>query len=167
MKKYQTSNSLHNSEKLQLLFAVTLTHVFLLIMVGFSVFFKCTTITLNFVLAIWLINVYRKNAFELIFSDENILQNFKFISKTNEFSYSDLISVSYKDWTRSPDDNIFCLKKLNKVYEIKTDVRLSIEDYLQFIKWLKIKNPNFETFVYPKGSTLHMRLRQELLGKEY
>jgi len=167
MNKYQFSNLTINFQKLIFIFVLTLAHIMVLITVEFPIYLKIFSITLNAILAVFIVLLYNKNAFTFSFTENKIVQRFTYSSIVIEFDYTDLVSVKYNQFSKSPNVNIFVLAKYNKKYSVKTEALVDAEKYIGFIKWLKTKSTSFETYVYPKGSLLHMRLRQEILGKEF
>jgi len=167
MTSYHSSNIEHNFQKLFALFAITFIN-FLTNVISIPISYVTLLLVLaNILVGIFLIKLYRKKSFTLQFKEEAVIQKFTFSNTTNIYSYKDLLSVELKDFQRGPSDNIFIFQKNGVKYKFKCDEIASGEAYVQFIKWLKTKNGNFETYIYPKGTTLHMRLRQEILGKEY
>jgi hypothetical protein len=111
------------------------------------------------------IKYYKKIYFEIDFLENEISIRYPHRELKLKVPYSDLISIDYRKGKRSM--NIFKIRQDNNVLKLSTSAIASGEEYVHFIKYLKSKNTDFKTYIYPKGSHLHMRLRQELLGTEY
>jgi hypothetical protein len=165
MPAYSTSNSRSNSDKFGLFFIVSTAAFVGVFSYGFNFFTVFIYVTSIIVFAVAMVSWYRQAAFVLNFNDNGIEQVYTYRGNKMCFAYEELKQVHYLDGKGIA--NVFVLQKENKPYTIKVTTVCYGEKYVAFIKWLKIKNPDFETHVAPKGTTMHMRLRQELLGYKY
>ena len=167
MTVYQTNNSRLNSDKLGLIFILAFATLAYLYKSKFDLLVTFTLIFIEAAIAFALIYWYRTSAFVVNFNDTNIEQVFTYSKSICYFSYNDLKELRYIEGFRGPTINTIKIQKDGSIHTLKVNVVERGEKYVLFIKWLKTKKPDFETYIYPKGSELHMRLRQELLKTEY
>ncbi len=165
MAAYSTSNVRLNGDKFWLFFIVSTTAFVGVLSYGFNFFTVLIYVTSITVFAVAIVAWYRQAAFVLNFNDNGIEQVYTYSGNKMYFGYEDLKQIHYIEVKGVKNELI--LQKENKAYTIKVTSVGYGEQYVAFIKWLKTKNPDFETYVAPKGTTMHMRLRQELLGYKY
>lgn len=165
---YRTNNKRQNFEKIGLVilsvFAILLWYYFL----SPSPVPIIIVFTIEAVLVLFIIRIFKKSAFELIFEDEKIIYSKKFEKQIIEFKYTELKEVHYfESYGKTPSFNKFVFHSGNKDLKLRTDIVEYGEAFVNFIKFLKEKNPEFNTYVTPKGTQMHMRLRQEILNTEF
>ncbi|MAY84095.1 MAG: hypothetical protein CMP59_08175 [Flavobacteriales bacterium] len=116
-----------------------------------------------------LIRWHRRSAFELIFYPDKIIFRKKFGNKEVIFSYDQLKEVHFNDTSGSsaPSSNKFVFFSNGNSNKLHTDPVEYGESFITFVKFLKSKNEDFKTFIRPKGTKMHMRLRQEILNEEF
>lgn len=107
-----------------------------------------------------------KNAYELEFHDTHILQRYTFSKKVIIYEYSDLHQVSYYHRRYGHDLNRFIFQKEHEFFKMNTKSLANRDNFVSVLRWLKTKKPKFQTFVFPKGSSLHSLLRAELATKK-
>jgi hypothetical protein len=165
MRKYSINNSLLNYDIFKILFIVTIPFVFFLTKVSLTIIIISVFVFIAlFILAI---RLFKKWTFELKFNDNEIIVDYFNLNRQDTYSYNDLISIKYIQTGKGISINKFVFSKGQTTKTYRTPLIESGEEFVTFIKYLKTKNNTFKTFVEPKGSTIHMRLRQELLGTEY
>jgi len=167
MTNYHTTNSRKNGDKIGLLFIITLPTLVYIFTAKPGVLTIALILTALILVTTALIAWYRACSFVVNFTDTHIEQTFRHSKRKYCFPYHHLKEVHYIDVYNSPAINTFKIQKDGSILSLKVNPVGYGEKYVSFIKWLKTKNPDFQTFIYPKGSELHMRLRQELLKTEF
>lgn len=167
MTQYHTTNSRKNGDKIGLIFIIALPTLVYILTGKPGILTIALILTALILVTTALIVWYRACSFVVDFTDTQIEQTFKYSKRKYYFHYQDLKEVHLSKVYNSPTINTFKVQKDGSILSLKVNPVGYGEKYVSFIKWLKTKNPDFETFIYPKGSELHMRLRQELLKTEF
>lgn len=148
-----------------LMFVINLSALVFMVIDGFG--FTVTVLGLMVIIpvSIFFVYLYRQHVYEVHFTDSYIEQVYPYKNLIKRYEYSSLTKV----WIAEGRTPVFRLHfNVNgKDAKVKADWWRDVEDTVKLILWLKTKAPGFETHVTRKGSLLHMRLRQELLGKEF
>ena len=168
-KTYTTTNSEQNRTKLALVY-LSIAPLIVSLQTNDLELFWIVIICLLEAILIWIVILwFRASAFELAFYDDKIIQSYKYKSRVYEFSYPDLLEVHYSESYKSsvPSSNTFVLEFHGRKLKLRTNLTERGENYILFIRFLKERNHHFETFIKPKGTKMHTRLRQEILGTKY
>src|SRR5690554_759145 len=166
---YRTTNNRQNFDKLGIIFILLIPTVVWFFISDYDLIWFVGVVAIETVIVLGLSIWYRKSAFELTFTTDKIIYHQKFSSKKTDFSYRDLTQVHFNESISPsiPSSNIFVFKKGSSIVKLRTDIVETGEAFVNFIKFLKTKNTDFETYVKPKGTKLHSRLRQEILKTEF
>jgi hypothetical protein len=166
MKKYSANNSRIG---LDIFTAVV---IILGIMAILLIEFKANSILIFLSIAISLvtiyfaIKIYRHKVFDISFSENEIVVEFRHKSEKLVYSYNDIVSIEYRSGG-GHSLNIFIFYKDNSLFKYKTQSIASGDEYVEFIKQAKTFNKTFKTYIWPKSDSLHRKLRQEILNVEY
>jgi hypothetical protein len=137
----------------------------LMVIKGFRFTETVLGLTVVISVSIFFVYLYRQNAFELHFTDSYIVQVYPYKNFIQRYEYSSLSQI----WIAEGRTPFFRLhfNLDGKEITAKADWWRDVEETVELVQWLKTKAPHFETHVTNKGTVLHMRLRQQLLSKEY
>lgn len=165
MKNYSVNNSILNYNLFSILFIVAIPFIFYIP--------KASTVTILVFIGVFLtilffvIKLFLRLAFEINFMENEIIIDYYNQNRKVTYKYSDLLSVTHNLPSKGISTNKFVFSNGQSTKTYRTPLIESGENFVTFIKYLKSKNNNFKTYINPKGSVLHLRLRQELLGTEY
>ncbi len=165
MKKYSINNSLLNYDIFKILFIVTIPCLFFLTKASLTIILISVFVFIT--LLIFAIRQFQNRTFELKFNENEIIVDYFNLNRQDTYSYNAIISIKYIQTGKGISINKFVFSKGQTTKTYRTPLIESGEEFVTFIKYLKTKNNTFKTYVEPKGSTIHMRLRQELLDTEY
>lgn len=112
------------------------------------------------------IKFYRDKVFDITFTDNEIIIQFRHKSDKRVYSYNEIESIEYRSGG-GRSINIFIFRKDNSLYKYKTNAIESGDEYVDFIKHVKTLNHNFKTYIWPKSNSLHGKLRRALLNVDY
>lgn len=165
---YRTTNKRQNFDNIGYVFLSVFSVLLWYYFLSPSLVTIIIVFTIEAAFALFMIRVFKKSAFELIFENDKIVYSKKFEKEITEFNYADLKEVHYfESYGKTPSFNKFVFHSVNKDSKLKTDIVEQGEAFVKFIKFLKEKNPEFKTFIMPKGTQMHTRLRQEILKSEF
>lgn len=166
---YKTTNNKLNRDKLGIIFILIVPTIVWFSISDFNLTVFLTAIGIETIIVLGLVAWYRNSAFDLVFSDDKVIYKKKIQKEESQFDYNDLVEVHFNESIsiKYPSSNIFCFSVNNSNIKLTTDIVKNGEGFIEFIKFLKSKNSHFKTYVKPKGTKMHSRLRQEILGTEY
>jgi len=127
---------------------------------------KLIFVMLSIGIAILVILYQRKKTFYINFLENEILIEYSFLKKTIRVPYANLLQIEFISVYRSPNRNKI---KFKIGSEIKSLIFLSIaesNEYIEFIKWLKLKNEKLELKVYPSDHIINHKI-QVVYGFKY
>lgn len=165
MKKYSANNSILNYDRLLTVFIIAIPFLFFIPKTGTA--FLVAFIGILLTALILSIKLFLKLSFEINFMENEIIIDYFNRNRKVIYNYSDLLSVTYKQVGKGISTNEFTFSDDHSIKIYKTSLIASGENFVTFIKYLKSKNNAFKTYIQPKGSELHLKLRKELLGTEY
>lgn len=152
MKKYHS----HNASEAFLPFLVIIVFILPLKLI----YDKCYTyvfiisIILSLLFLVYIIKRTTKNLFDIFFYDDKIEIKYMHIEKTETILYNDLLEYHFIRAKNSYD----FIKYTNGE---KTFPCLNYENSIDFIKWLKEKNPEIKIVIYPPSSNLEYEFQKE------
>ncbi len=166
MKKYLANNSRLALDIFALVIIVLGIVSIILTSINISLFAIVLSISICVLTIYFTIKYYRDKVFDLIFSDTEIIIQFRHKPNRTVYSYVDIESIEYRSGG-GHSINIFTFRKDNSLFKYKTNAIESGDEYVDFIKFVKTLNSNFKTFIWPKSNSLHEKLRQALLNVDY
>jgi len=162
MNKYRSSSSYFIFEAI---FASTA-----IMAIGYAIFSKTEsifikTMTTGFsLLILFLIVLYLRNiVFDISFNKSEIVVNYHLKKKKTIFGYSDLIGIKYIGAYKAPAMNRIQYKTKNGVKSLKFQTIAFDDQFVEFYKWLKSKNPKIKVSVIPSDHYLN----EKLFGPKY
>lgn len=104
---------------------------------------------------IFIIKKTRESIFDIIFYDDKIEIIYIYTNKIEKLKYSDLLEYHFIRTTKSNTDHI------KYISGKKSFPPLEYKNTIEFIKWLKEKNPNIKIDIFPSDSTLEYEFQKE------
>lgn len=152
MKKYHS----HNANESLLPFFLVLLLVFPLFIIYKScpIYVFIISIIISLILILYSIKSTKASMFDIFFYEDKIEINFMYIQKTETFSYNELLEYHF---LRSKSSHDFIKYKNGK----KSFSTLNYDNTIDFIKWLKEKNPEIKIVIFPPDSTLEYEYQKE------
>ena len=99
-----------------------------------------------------------RQLYTLRFYDNYIEQHLLFKKRSLQLDYSTLQEVSFQLGGTMSKMIFTCIQKNDK-YKFRTDVFVRDKTALEFLLWLKSKNPSFKTHVWPPDKILKVNIR--------
>lgn len=128
-------------------------------------FFKILAALISLIIIGLLINDMRVNTFSVLFKNEGLYVEYRFIPKSLYILYTDIFELKYISVINSPSLNKIQFKdgEKKRVLNFKS---IEYDKYISFVKWIKSKNENIKLTVEPSDNYMNHRL-QEVYGFPY
>ena len=153
MKKYSSNNS--KEVLLPLLVIVIMILPLKIIYDECNLFIFVLSILFSLTFLIYIIKKTRESIFEIVFYDNQIEIIYSYIKKVEKLKYSDLLEYHFIRTSKSNTDHIIYISGK------KSFSSLEYKNTIEFIKWLKEKNPNIKINIFPSDSTLEYEFQKE------
>lgn len=128
-----------------------------------SVFLKTTAIC-SILLILVSIALYLRNiVFSIFFKEAEIIIDHHLKNKKIRLNYSDLVEIQYISVQKSPGMNRIYFKTMNGIKSKKFQAVATNDEFVEFYKWLKSKNPKIKVSVTPPDHYLN----EKLFGPKY
>lgn len=128
-----------------------------------SAFIKTIAVAFT-LLTISLIILYLRNiVFDIFYNENDVLIDYHLKKKKTTIDYSDLISIKYIGAHRNPAMNRIEYKTKNGVKTKKFQTVAFDDQFVEFVHWLKSKNPKIKISVIPSDHYLN----EKLFGPKY
>ena len=152
MKKYHS----HNANEALFPFFIVLLLSFPL----FIIYEKCyiyvfiISIIISLIIILYSIKSTIESMYDIFFYEDKIEVKFMYIQKTETILYNDLMEYHF---LRSKSSHDYIKYKNGK----KSFPILNYDNTIEFIKWLKEKNPEIKIEIYPSDCTLEYEYQKE------
>lgn len=153
MKKYSSNNS--KEALLPLLVIVIMILPLKIIYDECNLFIFVLSILFSLTLLIYVIKKTIESIFEIIFYEDRIEIIYSYIKKIEKLKYSDLLEYHFIRTSKSNTDHI------KYISGKKSFASLEYKNTIEFIKWLKEKNPNIKIDIFPSDSSLEYEFQKE------
>ncbi|UTW64529.1 hypothetical protein KFE98_10435 [bacterium SCSIO 12741] len=161
---YKVTNGGQNGDLLVLLFLLVPVVIYLPFS-GLDILCVSLVIMALIGLMVFGVRKIRSSAFELSFYSDGVERKFKRGSIKQRFSYDQLMEVHYFQSSRG-SRSVFVFQDEQSQFKLEVNPGVSGYDYLDFLRFIKDKNPEVRTFIEPKGSELYLQVRKEVFGDE-
>ncbi|MCB0372944.1 MAG: hypothetical protein KDD31_08050 [Muricauda sp.] len=162
MNKYYSSSSYFVFEAI---FAILICMVigYAFFSVNESAFIKTTAVVFSF-LAITLIIMYLRNiVFDIFYNENDVLIDYHLKKKKTTIDYSDLIGIKYIGAHKNPAMNRIKYKTKTGIKTKKFQTVAFDDQFVEFVHWIKSKNPKIKISVIPSDHCLN----EKLFGPKY
>ena len=91
------------------------------------------------------------------FTDNNIISKYIMPRKVEQINYSNILEIHYIFGHKWGNTNVIKYKSNTKIKKIKITGITSIEEYREFVEWIRNKNNGIEFKFFPPESHLIYR----------
>lgn len=153
MKKYHSQNSLEIF--LPFLLVLILMVILKIIYVKYNLFVFVTSLLFSLAILIYSIIKTRASVFDIYLLDDKIEIKYSYSNKIETLSYSEILEYHF---IRTNKSNTDCIKYS---YGKKSFPSVENKNTIEYIKWLKEKNPEIKIVIFPSDATLEYEYQKE------
>ena len=157
MKKYHSQNSLEIF--LPFLLLLILIVVLKIIYVKYNLFVFVSSLLFSLAVLIYTIIKTRASIFDIYFFDDKIEIKYLYINKIETLKYSDISEYHFIRTNKSKTDHIKYASGKKSFTSVENN------NTIEYIKWLKEKNPNIKIVISTTDSTLEYEYQKEFGSK--
>lgn len=128
-----------------------------------SIFLKTITICLTLLILVSIALYLRNIVFSIFFKETEIMIDYHLKNQKTRLDYSDLVEIKYISVQKAPDMNRIYFKTINGSNSKKFQAVAMNDEFVEFYKWLKTKNPKIKVLVTPPDHYLN----EKLFGPKY
>lgn len=99
---------------------------------------------------------FKKHSFQITFYDDFIEVNYNYRGEKVKIEYSEIVKIRFASFQWSSSNTIY-FSRQGKQHKFRFN---SINDFLQFVKWLKTKNQAIEYEVLPSSHFMNYKLQE-------
>ncbi|WP_431162791.1 hypothetical protein [Flagellimonas beolgyonensis] len=123
-----------------------------------SAFIKTSAVLFSILAVVLIVMYLRIIVFDIFFNEEDIFIEYHLKNKKAHLSYSDLTEIKYISAHKAPAMNRVKFKTKEGI-ESKKFLSIALDDeFVEFINWLKSKNPKIKVSVTPSDHYLNEKL---------